>query len=98
MGGRAIATDDLKLSKAASEYIERRAAFWFMENNPDLSPSEINDGTLNECLEDLYREWVELAKPAVETVSEIVGFDIRLRIKVGRIREDLAFLQGLPSG
>lgn len=93
-----MATDDLKLSKAASEYIERRAAFWLMENNPDLSPNDINDATLNECLEDLYREWVELAKPAIETVNDIVGFDIRLRIKVGRIREDLTFLQGLPSG
>lgn len=93
-----MVTDDLKLSKAASEYIERRAAFWFMENNPDLSPNDINDATLNECLEDLYGEWVELANPAVETVNEIVGFDIWLRIKVGRIREDLAFLQGLPAG
>lgn len=56
-----MATDGLKLSKAASEYIERRAAFWFMENNPDLSPNDIIDATLNECLEDLYLEWVELA-------------------------------------
>ena len=51
MGGRVMATDDLKLSKAASEYIERKAAFWFMENNPDLSPNDINDAMLNECLE-----------------------------------------------
>ena len=93
-----MATDDLKLSKAASEYIERKAAFWFTENNPDLRPNDINDAMLNECLEDLYREWVELAKPTVETVNELVGFDIRLCIKVGRIREDLASLQGLPTG
>lgn len=88
-------SDDLKLSKAASEYIERRAAFWLLENNPDLSPNDINDATLNECLEDLYGEWVELANPAVETVNEIVGFDIWLCVNVGRIREDLAFLQGM---
>lgn len=62
-------TDDLKLSKAASEYIERRAAFWFLENNPDLGPRDINDAALNECLETLYREWVELAKPADESLN-----------------------------
>ena len=90
-------TDDLKLSKAASEYIERWAAFWLMENEPELSLQDLDDTTIGLCLEELYREWVELARPAVETVNEKVGFDIRLRINVDRIRDDLAFLQGISA-
>lgn len=97
MDGRDMATDDIKLSRAASEYIERRAAFWLMEIEPELSPQELDDTTISLCLEELYREWVELARPAVETVNEKVGFDIRLRINVGRIRDDLAFLQGISA-
>lgn len=70
MDGMAMGTDELKLSKAASEYIERWAAFWLMENDPEFCLQDLKEETLNLCLEDLYREWVELARPAVETVNE----------------------------
>lgn len=38
MGGRDMDTEDKKISVAASEYIQRRAAFWLAENRPE------NDG------------------------------------------------------
>lgn len=97
MDGMAMDTDDLKLSKAASEYIERRVAFWLMENDPEFYLQDLKEETLNLCLENLYREWVELARPAVETVNEKVGFDIRLRINIDKIRDDLAFLSSMRN-
>ena len=97
MDGIAMDTDDLKLSKAASEYIERRAAFWLMENDPEFCLQDLKEKTLNLRLEDLNREWVELARPAVETVNEKVGFDIRLRINIDKIRDDLAFLSSMHN-
>ena len=97
MDGMAMDTDDLKLSKAASEYIERRAAFWLMENDPEFCLQDLKEKTLNLRLEDLNREWVELARPAVETVNEKVGFDIRLRINIDKIRDDLAFLSSMHN-
>lgn len=97
MDGMAMDTDDLKLSKAASEYIERRVAFWLMENDPEFCLQDLKEETLNLCLENLYREWVELARPAVETVNEKVGFDIRLRINIDKIRDDLAFLSSMRN-
>ena len=97
MDGMAMDTDDLKLSKAASEYIERRVAFWLMENDPEFYLQDLKEETLNLCLENLYREWVELARPAVETVNEKMGFDIRLRINIDKIRDDLAFLSSMRN-
>ena len=97
MDGMAMDTDDLKLSKAASEYIERRVAFWLMENDPEFYLQDLKEETLNLCLENLYREWVELARPAVETVNEKLGFDIRLRINIDKIRDDLAFLSSMRN-
>lgn len=97
MDGMAMDTDDLKLFKTASEYIERRAAFGLMENDPEFCLQDLKEETLNLCLEDLYREWVELARPAVETVNEKVGFDIRLRINIDKIRDDLAFLSSMHN-
>lgn len=97
MDGMAMDTDDLKLSKAASEYIERRVTFWLMENDPEFCLQDLKEETLNLCLENLYREWVELARPAVETVNEKVGFDIRLRINIDKIRDDLAFLSSMHN-
>lgn len=97
MDGMAMDTDDLKLSKAASEYIERRVAFWLMENDPEFCLQDLKEETLNLCLENLYREWVELARPAVETVNEKMGFDIRLRINIDKIRDDLAFLSSMRN-
>ena len=97
MDGMAMDTDDLKLSKAASEYIERRVAFWLMENDPEFYLQDLKEETLNLCLENLYREWGELARPAVETVNEKVGFDIRLRINIDKIRDDLAFLSSMRN-
>lgn len=94
MDGRDMATDDIKLSRAASEYIERRAAFWLMENQPNLEPQEIVEETLNPCIEALFAEWTELIQDAVETVNEKLGFSIQLRISVAKVRDDFAFLQG----
>lgn len=94
MYGRDMATDNLKLSRAASEYIERRAAFWLMENQPNLEPQDIIEETLNPCIEALFAEWTELINDAVETVNEKLGFSIQLRISVAKVRDDFAFLQG----
>lgn len=93
MDGRGMDTDDIKLSRVASEYIERRAAFWLMENQPNLEPQEIVEEKLNSCIEALFEEWTEFIQDAVETVNEKLGFSIQLRISVVKVRDDLAFLQ-----
>lgn len=74
-------TEDKKISVAASEYIQRRAAFWLAENRPEMTA------------EDVVPE-AALAEPAVGTVLARSEYDIRLRIDVEAIRDDFEFLTG----
>lgn len=87
-------TKDKKISVAVSEYIQRRAAFWLVENRLEMTAEEVVPEALGKCFEDLYREWTALAEPAVGTVLARLEYNIRLRIDVEVIRDDFEFQTG----